>query len=141
MTTSTSPPSRVAADRRARAWASGFSFFAGVVMTGLGLDQAFLGVAAIRNDDVYAPTPDYVYGLDLTAWGWLHLVCGLLLVLTGVSVLRGKAWARVVGMALAALSIVINFVFVPYYASWSLIIIGLDVAVIWGLARSTGDPY
>ena len=141
MSTSTSPSSNVAADRRERAWASGFSFFAGVVMTGLGLDQVFLGIAAIRNDGVFVATQDYVFGFDLTGWGWLHLACGLLLVLTGVSVLRGKAWARVVGMGVAALSIVVNFVFVPYYASWSLIIIAADVAVIWGLARSTGDPF
>jgi hypothetical protein len=42
----------------------------------------------------------------------------------------------VVGIVLAGLSLIANFLFLPYYPLWSLMIIGLDVAVIWALSTS-----
>jgi hypothetical protein len=121
------------------AWASRFAVFAGLMMIIVGLNQALLGFAGLLQDDVYVPVQDYVYGFDLTTWGWLHLGFGLVLVLTGVSVLRGKAWARAAGIWVVMLNLVASFVFIPYYPVWALLLIALNVAVIWGLARYDGD--
>jgi hypothetical protein len=139
MRTTTPPRSRAEADRRAMAWASGFAVFAGLMMIIVGLNQAFLGFAGVLGDDVYMPVQDYVYGLDLTTWGWLHLGFGLVLVLTGVSVLSGKAWARAAGIWLVMLNLVASFAFIPYYPVWAVLLIALNVAVIWGLARYDGE--
>jgi hypothetical protein len=135
----TTPPQTDRDTGRPSAWVAGLALFAGIVMTVVGVYQVLLGIAALLNDDIYVRTPSYVYGFDLTVWGWVHLVFGLVLVLTGISVVRGQTWARWVGIALVALNLIANFMFIPYYPVWSLLIVALDVAVIWGLAVYRDD--
>jgi hypothetical protein len=137
--TRTTPSRTVSGTGRNPAWAVGIAWFAGVLMCVVGVNQVLLGISALRNDAVYVQTPNYVYELDLTAWGWVHLVFGVLLVVTGISVVRGLAWARGVGIGLVALNLIANFLFLPYYPVWSLLVIALDVAVIWGLAVYRDD--
>jgi hypothetical protein len=141
MSTSTPPRSRAGADRREMAWASGFAVFAGLMMLIVGLEQAILGFAGILEDDVYVPVQDSVYGFDLTTWGWLHLGFGLVLALTGVAVLSGKAWARAAGILVVMLNLVACFVFIPYYPVGAVLLIALNIAVIWGLARYDGSLH
>jgi len=50
---------------------------------------------------------------------------------TGYFILAGQPWARAVGIGVSALSALANFLFIPYYPIWALILIALDVAVIW----------
>jgi hypothetical protein len=138
MSTSTPARARARADRRERAWASGFALFAGVVMILVGLNQALLGFAAILQDDVYVPVRDDVYGVDVTTWGWLHLGIGAVLVLTAIAVLNGKAWGRALGILMVMLNLVGTFGFIPYYPVAAVLLIGLNLAVIWGLARFEG---
>lgn len=111
----------------------GLITFAGVLMVVAGVWHALAGIAAILNDDLYVSTPDYVYALDLTGWGWGHLVLGAVVVLTGAGVLMGTTWARLLGIAVVVLSLVANFLFIPWYPIWSMMIIVLDIAVIWAL--------
>ena len=99
-----------------------------------GFWQALAGIAALMQDKVYVTTPGYIYSFDLTGWGWIHLLLGILIICAGVAVFFGQMWARVVGILLAGVSMIANFVFIPHYPIWSLTIIALDVAVIWALA-------
>ena len=115
-------------------WANGLTVFAAVIMVIAGFWQALAGIAALVHDNVYVTTPQYIYSLDLTGWGWIHLLLGILVVCAGVAVFIGQMWARVVGILLAGLSLIANFLFIPHYPIWSLTIIALDVAVIWALA-------
>jgi len=115
-------------------WANGLSIFAAAMMVITGFWQVLAGLAALLNDKVYVTTPGYIYSFDLTAWGWIHLLLGILVVCAGVAVFFGQMWARVVGIMLASLSMIANFLFIPHYPIWSLTIIALDVAVIWALA-------
>jgi hypothetical protein len=126
--------------QRGAKWAGGLSVFAGVLMIVAGAYHALAGIAALVNDRVYVRTPDYVYSFDLTGWGWAHLVLGLLVAIAGIAILQGQAWGRVVGIVLAALSLVANFLFIPYYPIWSLAIIALDIAIIWALAVYQREP-
>jgi hypothetical protein len=135
----TTPPRAVRDTGGASAWAAGLALFSGVLMSIVGVNQVLLGISALLHDGVYVQAPDYVYRFDLNAWGWVHLVFGLLLVLIGISVVRGLAWARGVGIGLVALNLIANFLFIPYYPVWSLLIVALDVAVIWGLAAHRDD--
>ncbi|MFI0406730.1 hypothetical protein [Actinomadura sp. 3N508] len=116
-------------------WAVGLAVFAGCMMIMAGLFGAIAGIAAIVDDDLYMIRGDYVFKWDVTAWGWIHLGIGLLVIAAGIGVLGGRTWARIVGIALAVLSAVSNFIFLPYYPLWSIVIIALDVAVIWALAK------
>ena len=138
MRTSTPRRSRTEADRREMAWASGFALFAGLMMIIIGLNQALLGFAGILGNDVYVPVEDYLYDFDLSTWGWVHLGFGAVLVLTGVSVLQGRAWARAVGIWVAMVNLVTSFAFVPFYPVGAVLLIALNVAAIWGLARYNG---
>ena len=115
-------------------WVGGVSTFAGTVMATLGLFQFFQGVSAALNDNVYVSTNDYVYRFDLTTWGWIHMVIGVIAVGVGVAILAGQTWALATGIGIAALSALSNFLFLPYYPLWALIIIAIDVAVIWALS-------
>lgn len=116
------------------AWATGLSVFAGVMMLIVGSFQILDGIAAILHDKVYVTTPSYIYSFDLTAWGWIHLLIGALVAAVGVAILQGQTWGRLTGIGLVSLSMIANFLFIPYYPLWSLLIIALDIAVIWALA-------
>ena len=116
------------------AWASGLSTFAGVMMITLGVFQALQGIAALFTNQIYVATPNFVFQVDVSTWGWIHLLLGVLVAVSGFFVLQGAVWGRSVGIGLAVLSALTNFLFIPYYPIWSLLIIALDVAVIWALA-------
>ncbi|MFI6024719.1 DUF7144 family membrane protein [Amycolatopsis magusensis] len=75
-----------------------------------------------------------MYALDLTGWGWGHLVLGALVVLAGAGVLMGTTRGRILGIAVVVLSLVANFLFLPRYPMWSLALIAVDLAVPWALA-------
>lgn len=120
-------------------WAIGGYIFAGTLMILIGIFQAFTGLAAIFEDQFYVVTENYVYDIDVTAWGWIHLILGIVVVLAGFSLFAGTTWSRVVGIMLAVLSALANFLFIPYYPFWSLLMIALAVWVIWALTRPLGD--
>jgi len=139
---STESPSRpvVRTSESAGGLGSGLTLFAAAMMIVAGIWHALAGLAALFRDEVYVFTPDYIYSFDLTAWGWIHLLLGIAVVIAGFAVMRGAMWARVLGIALACLSLIANFLFIPHYPVWSLVIIALDVAVIWALATYRSDP-
>lgn len=121
-------------------WATGLAVFAGVLMIVDGVFGVLTGIAALLNDKIYVSTPEYLYAYDLTTWGWIHLLLGVLIGLAGLAVLRGQTWGRFTGMVMAGLSLVANFLFIPHYPFWSILIIALDVAIIWALAVYRRDP-
>jgi uncharacterized membrane protein len=139
---STQIPSRpmTSPDQRESPWADGLTVLAAIFLILVGIWQAITGLAAVVRDDVYLATPNYIYSFDLTAWGWVHLLLGVLQIVAGVGVFKGQTWARVVGIVLACVSMIANFLFLPHYPLWSLLIIALDGAIIWALATYRRDP-
>jgi uncharacterized membrane protein len=121
-----------------RSSAAGWATFAGVIMILVGVFQAFQGLAALINDDIFFVGVNYVYSIDVTTWGWVHLVLGIFVAIAGYSIFSGALWARVTGIVLAMLSATVNFFFIPYYPFWSILIIAMDIAIIWGLANFNG---
>jgi hypothetical protein len=111
----------------------GFVVFAGVMMMLIGTFHAFTGLAAIIQNEFFVVGRNYAYELDVTAWGWLHLIFGVIVAAAGYGVFSGATWARVVGITLAAISAVGNFFFIPYQPVWAILIIALDVLVIAAL--------
>lgn len=121
-------------------WAHGIAVFAGLVMIIGGAFQALEGLAAIVNDEWLVVRPEYIFAFDLTAWGVIHLLIGLALLVIGVSLLRGQTWARVAGMVAAVISAIMNFVFLPFSPLWAILIIAIDMLVIWALASYLRQP-
>ncbi|WP_435053336.1 DUF7144 family membrane protein [Kitasatospora phosalacinea] len=132
--TATPPPASATHRPPNRGWVSGMVLFAGVIMLVGGILEVFRGIMAIAEDDVFVTTPRYVFRFDLTSWGWIHLVIGVLIALVGFFVIKGAAWARIAGIFLVSLGLIGNFLDLPYYPLWSVVIIALDVFVIWALA-------
>jgi hypothetical protein len=120
---------------RVSGWAMGGVTFAGTLLLMIGAFQAIAGLTAILDDSFYVVTRNYTFDLDVTAWGWVHLILGVLLGVVGWGLWVGRAWAAVAGIALAMLSAIANFFFIPYYPFWSIVVIGLNVWVIWSLTR------
>jgi hypothetical protein len=116
---------------------SGGVTLAGVLMLCGGILAVLQGIAAIARDDVHGRIGHYVYELDVTRWGWIHLVVGALVAATGWGVLTGAAWARPAGLALVSLALVAQFLFLPYAPLWALVMVALDVFVLWALASWT----
>ena len=116
-------------------WALGGIAFAASILTLAGFFQAISGLVAIFDDDFYVVTRNYTFDLDVSAWGWIHLLIGGALLATGLGLFARQTWAGVVGIMLAMLSALANFFFIPYYPIWALVVIGLDVWVIWALTR------
>jgi hypothetical protein len=115
-------------------FAHGVAVFAGVMLIIGGGFQAIQALAAIVHDQYIVVLPNYIYAFDLTAWGWIHLLIGVGLAVTGIFVLRGQTWARVVGMVLAGISALLNFFWLPQAPLWALLLIAIDILVIWALA-------
>jgi hypothetical protein len=113
--------------------AVGWTKFAGIMMILIGLFHALAGLSGVLKDDVYAVLPNYVLKFDVTTWGWIHLVGGIVVVLAGFSVWNGAVWARTVGVIIAAASALVSFAWIPLYPIWSIVLIAIDVTVIWAL--------
>ena len=132
-------PSRAGrAGREASGWAVGLILFAAIMMIMSGMFQAVEGLIAIFQNEFYVTTRNYIFQFDATTWGWIHLVLGLIVAFAGWGLLSGRTWARTVAITLAVLSATANFLFIPYYPFWSLLIITLDIFVIWAVAAHGG---
>ena len=115
-------------------WKVGFAIFAGVMLMLVGVFHVLTGFAAILENEFFVVGPNYAYEFDATAWGWIHLIAGAIVIAAGYGIFSGATWARVVGITLASLSMIANFFFIPYQPVWAILIIALDVLVIAALA-------
>jgi hypothetical protein len=139
MTEEAYPSSVARPGREASGMAVGFILFAAIMMLMVGVFQALQGLVGIFENEFYVQTRNYLFQFDATTWGWIHLVLGLLVAFAGWGLLSGRTWARTVAITLAVLSAIANFLFIPYYPFWSLLIITLDIFVIWAVAAHGGE--
>ena len=119
--------------REPTAWV-GWIVFAAIMMVLLGMFHVVQGLVALFNSDYFlVGTSGLVVSMNFTAWGWTHLIGGIVVAAAGACLLTGQMWARVVGVAVAVVSAIINIAFLAAYPVWSLIMIALDVFVILAL--------
>jgi hypothetical protein len=113
---------------------TGWIAFAACMMLLLGTFQAIQGLVAIFDDGYYAVTEKgLVIDVDFTVWGWVHLLLGVLIAVSGVGILSGNMGAHIVGVLFAGLSAILNLLFIEAYPVWSIIVITVDVLVIFAL--------
>ncbi|MFR0354980.1 DUF7144 family membrane protein [Streptomyces sediminimaris] len=122
-------------------WASGLTIFGAVMLTIAGLLGIFRGIMAIAKDDVFVTTPNYVFQFDLTGWGWVHLILGAVAVGVSFGLFQAATWARVSGVAIAGLIIIANFLSLPYYPVWSVVVIAFSGFIIWALCVVKREDY
>jgi hypothetical protein len=112
----------------------GWTLFAAVIMLLVGAFHVLQGLVALFKDDYYAVSSSgLVVNVSYTAWGWVHLVGGVIIIAAGAGLFTGKLWARVLGVAMACVSAVVNVGFLAAYPLWSALVIFMDVAIIMAL--------
>ena len=111
----------------------GWIWFAAVMMMIGGALQAIHGLVAVVNDEWVVWGNRANLYLDISEWGWIHLIVGIVVFLSGLGVLSGNVLARFVGVVLASVSLVANFLYLPAYPLWAIVIIAVDVLVIYAL--------
>jgi hypothetical protein len=127
-----------ATNKQVTAW-TGWVFFAGIMMILSGVFEIIAGLTALLRHTWYAVVGTNLLVFNYTAWGWIDMGIGLLILLAGISVLHGSVWARVVGVILASLSAVGGLASVNAYPIWSIVVITIDVLVIYALTVHGGE--
>lgn len=111
----------------------GWIGFASVMLYLAGLFHVIAGIAALLNDKVYVLTPQAQWSFDITQWGWIHIIGGILAIFAAASLMQGKGYSRTIAIIVALLSAAANMSFIPVYPIWSLLIIAVDVLVIYSV--------
>jgi hypothetical protein len=112
----------------------GWIFLAAMIMVISGAMNLIQGLSALFRDEAYWVTlGGAVVTFDITTWGWIHLIFGILLIVVGFLLMKGSTFARVLGIVLVALNIVAQFSWTTLYPFWSLILITVDILVIYAL--------
>ena len=119
--------------------AVGFTYFASLMMIVIGFFDIIQGLAAIIKQTWYAVSPNYAFKFNVATWGWITLLIGIIVLLAGFGLWSGAAWARTVGVIMAAVVAIEEFAFLPYYPVWSITVILLSVFVIWALTMHGRD--
>lgn len=120
-------------------FAVGVTAAAGIILMIGGICQGLQGLVAIFENEFYATTQNWILKFDVTTWGWIHLIVGVVAVLAGIGLFSGQVWARTVAVLVAALSIVVNFAWLPYYPIWSIVLIAFNLFVIWAVTAHGRD--
>ncbi len=127
------------ATRDRSSWAVGWEYFASVMLVIIGIFGIVEGIVAIAKKEFFVVGEKWVFNFNVTTWGWIHLVLGVVVLIAGLGILSGNVLARSVGVIVAGLSAIANFMWLPYYPVWSVTIIALNVAVIWALTAHGRD--
>jgi hypothetical protein len=114
---------------------TGWTVFAGMVLVIVGFLDALWGLAGILNDQVVfvGNGGQGVIVADVTTWGWVHLILGSIMALTGMALFTGNSTARWVAVLFVAVNAISQIVFFPLAPLWAFLIIILDVTIIYQL--------
>ena len=117
----------------------GWVYFAGILLVVSGVFEMIAGLTALLNDKFYAVAQQSLLVFDITHWGWAHMLIGLLMIVTGTSVMTGSTWSRVVAIVLAVLGVIAQFAFISAYPIWSIMVIVIGILIIYSLAVHAGE--
>jgi len=119
--------------------ARGFATFGAIMLIVNGGFHAIAGLVALIDDDFYEAERQWAFDFNVTTWGWIHLIGGIILVLSGFGIFSGNRAARIVGVIAASVTAIANFAWLPYQPLWSLFMISLSIPVIWSLTMHGDD--
>jgi len=113
---------------------SGWTVFTGALLLIIGSLDALWGLAAILNSDVVVVGGHGVLVADITLWGWVHLILGSAVALTGMMLFAGSPTARMLALFFVTVNAIAQIVWFPAAPLWAFLIILLDVTIIYQLA-------
>lgn len=100
-----------------------------------GLLTFLVGLAFVVRHGFYHSAGLYAYNWGIVSWGWVLFGLGIVTFAVGASHLLGIPLSRPVGIVMAVLTAVAGFMIIPFYPLWGIIIVGLGLAALWGLAH------
>ncbi len=114
---------------------AGWIGFAGILMALLGGLSFFQGLIALLEDHYYVPTQAGYLVFDITAWGWIMLIWGVVLVLVGLALLNGASWARWVSILLVSVNVFgqLGFLGNTNDQVWLLITLTFNIIILYAL--------
>lgn len=111
----------------------GWVYFAGLLMLVRGFFAIFEGILALVKDTVYVLTPSHLTVFNFTAWGWIQIVLGIVLITAAASVFSGRWWGRIVGSIMVSLGLLVNLTFLQAYPIWAIVAGTIDILVLYAL--------
>ncbi len=111
----------------------GWIYFAAVAMIISGILNIINGLVAVFNDDWVLFDSRETLLLDISGWGWLHILMGIVVLVSGIGITKGHVMARIVAVVGVSISVIANFVFLPAFPFWSIVIIIVDMLILWAL--------
>ena len=126
-------------NQRASGWAVGWTAFAGIMMVLLGGWWILAGFVALVEEEFFVVTQDWIFKFDITAWGWIHLILGIVILAAGCALFTAAVWARTVGVIFAVIAGLVAFSWIPWYPVWGILLVAASVAVIWALTANGRD--
>ncbi|WP_456846367.1 DUF7144 family membrane protein [Cellulomonas sp. P5_C6] len=119
--------------QRVTAWV-GWVWFAAFAILVAGFINLVSGLTAVFSPKtVLSWTTDGLALVDVSTWGWVHLVLGAGLVFAGFALFGGATWARLVAIVLVVINLIAQFVSLPITPWWSIVVIALDLVILWAL--------
>jgi len=118
----------------------GWKSFCGILLMIVGFLNIIDGLVAITQaNQVEAKITNQLPLTDnVKTWGWIVLIVGIILILAGFGLLAGSTWARVVGILVASVNLIVQLAWLPHNNFWSFTMIIIDILVIYGIAVHCG---
>jgi hypothetical protein len=113
---------------------TGWTVFAGVILLIVGSLDALYGLAAILNDEIVIVGGNGVILADVTTWGWVHLILGSIVALTGLGLFAAVSAARWAAVFFVSISAIAQIVWFPAAPLWAFLMIILDITIIYQLS-------
>ena len=116
---------------------TGWAFFAGTILFIVGSFNAIYGLTAIFKDEVLTGTGSGgVIVWDVTGWGWIHLLVGIIMILAGIGLFTGQNWARWAAIFFCMVNAITQVAFITVFPLWTILIVTLDIIVIYQLTAN-----
>jgi len=114
---------------------AGWIGFAGIMLMIVGSIDFFQGLIALFEDEYFVVTRSGFLVVDLTAWGWIMLIWGVLLLLAGLGLIAAQGWARWFAIVVVSLNFIAQLGFLgnSQYPLWSLTVMALNIIVLYAL--------
>ena len=120
-------------------WAVSFLILAAALMVIGGIFHFIEGLAAVLNDEFFVVVRGYAFDMDVSTWGWVHMIGGVIVAIAGIGLLSGALWARIVAIVVVIASAILNFVTIPYYPVWAMVMLVIDGGILWALIAHGRD--
>ena len=118
---------------------TGFVVFAGTMLLVIGGVNVFQGFIALFDDEHLVVTPENLILVDLTGWGWVLLISGLIMIAAGLGLLAAQTWARITAIVIVIVHAIIQIAWLSAYPVWSLLMIALDTVVLYALTAGWSE--